>query len=279
MHLSSLPSALPAQRRTEAWSKPAAFANEKPGRTSPAVRGRLGAYFPLFQCCASLLSLLSLTQLAPQILVPNLATTNRPLRPTKHRRLGRSLQEDVYPKGPSVQFYKMFLDEGVKAELEEYDALAIIEWDVLVASDRSFAELYRAAFSNSEDFWVKGSNLEGTNFHTVAESSEMWHVMGHINGNAIYNNNDPVFAEFVEYTLARWEYRYPYDVALWATISDFPYSWPLWQHYSSKFVTTNLVSQQNANALLFPHANWLPVQALRVLMITSVYPASKIIRN
>lgn len=135
----------------------------------------------------------------------------------------------------------MFLDEGVKADLSAYDALAIIEWDVLVASDRSFAELYRAAFENSEDFWVKGSNLEGTNFHSVAESSEMWHVMGHINGNAIYNNNDPVFTEFVEYTLARWEYKYPYDVALWATIADFPYSWPLWQRYSSKFVTTNLV--------------------------------------
>lgn len=154
---------------------------------------------------------------------------------------GRSPQEDVYPKGPSVQFYKMFLDEGVKTQFKAYDAFAIIEWDVLVASDQSFAQLYDAAFNNSEDFWVKGSNIEGTNFHNVAESSEMWHVMGHINGNAIYNNNDPLFVEFVEYTLARWEYQYPYDVALWATISDFPYSWPLWQHYSSKFVTTNLV--------------------------------------
>ena len=55
-------------------------------------------------------------------------------------------------------------------------------------------------------------------------------------------SNDPAFVEFVEYTLARWDYQYPYDVALWATISDFPYSWPLWQRYSTKFVTTNLVS-------------------------------------
>lgn len=70
----------------------------------------------------------------------------------------------------------------------------------------------------------------------------MWHVLGHINGNAIYNNNDEDFVEFVKYALARWDYKYPYDVALWATISDFPYSWPLWQRYSSKFVTTNLVS-------------------------------------
>lgn len=35
-----------------------------------------------------------------------------------------------------------------------------------------------------------------------------------------------------------------YDVALWATIADFPYSWPLWQRYSSKFVATQLVRQR-----------------------------------
>ena len=167
-------------------------------------------------------------------------------------------QEDVYPKGPSVMFFKMFLDEGVHADLSEYDALAIVEWDVLVASDRSFEELHHAAFRGNEDFWVKGSNLGGTNFHSTAQASEMWNVLGHINGNAIYNNNDPAFVEYVDYTRTRWEYTYPYDVALWLTISDFPYSWPLWQRYSSKFVTTNLVS------FVFP---WLVVQGAAPAMI------------
>eukprot|EP00752_Nemacystus_decipiens_P007288 g6521.t1 len=153
-----------------------------------------------------------------------------------------SEEEDAYPKGPSVMFYKMFLDEGVRADLSEYDALAIIEWDVLVATDRSFEELYHAAFRVNEDFWVKGSNLEGTNFHSSSTYNDMWHVLGHINGNAIYNNNDPRFVEYVDYTLARWDYTYPYDVALWLTISDFPYSWPLYQRFSTKFVTTNLIA-------------------------------------
>lgn len=150
-------------------------------------------------------------------------------------------QEDVYPKGPSVMFYKMFLDTDVRSNLSQYDALAIIEWDVLVASERSFEELYYATFRVNEEFWVKGSNLEGTNFHSSSTMSDMWHVLGHINGNAIYNNNDPAFVEYVRYTLSRWEYSYPYDVALWLTISDFPYSWPLYQRFSNKFVTTNLV--------------------------------------
>ena len=137
----------------------------------------------------------------------------------------------------------MFLDEDVRSHLAEYDALAIVEWDMLVAADRSFEELYKAAFASGSDFWVKGSNVGGTTFHATAEVQEMWHVLGHINGNAIYNNNDPAFVDYVEYTRARWHYEYPYDVALWLTISDFPYSWPLWQRYSSKFVTTNLVSR------------------------------------
>ncbi|CAN0091222.1 unnamed protein product [Scytosiphon promiscuus] len=153
-----------------------------------------------------------------------------------------SEEDDVYPKGPSVMFYKMFLDTDVRSKLSEYDALAIIEWDVLVASERSFEELYYATFRVNEEFWVKGSNLEGTNFHSSSTMSDMWHVLGHINGNAIYNNNDPAFVEYVRYTLSRWEYSYPYDVALWLTISDFPYSWPLYQRFSNKFVTTNLAS-------------------------------------
>ena len=135
----------------------------------------------------------------------------------------------------------MFLDENVRPHFSEYDAISIIEWDVMVAHDTSFEHLYHAAFGGGEPFWVKGSVLAGASFHKSAIESDMWHVLGHINGNAIYNNNDPAWMEFVEYTLARWDYRYAYDVALWATISDLPYSWPLWQRYSSKFVTTNLV--------------------------------------
>lgn len=154
------------------------------------------------------------------------------------------LQDSYYPKGLSVQFYDMFLDEEVRPQLAEYDALAIIGWDVLVADDSSFEELYKAAFSAGDDFWVKGSRVGGIGFHGTSEVQDMWNVHGYINGNAIYNNNDPEFVEYVKYTFARWLYYYPYDVALWMTISDFPYSWPIWQRYSGKFVTTNLVSRR-----------------------------------
>lgn len=41
-----------------------------------------------------------------------------------------------------------------------------------------------------------------------------------------------------------------FDVALWATISDFPYSWPLWQRYASKFTATSLVGAPSAKLTL-----------------------------
>lgn len=44
-------------------------------------------------------------------------------------------QENVYPTGASVQFYKMYLDNEVSQQLAMYDALALIEWDVIVAHD------------------------------------------------------------------------------------------------------------------------------------------------
>lgn len=47
----------------------------------------------------------------------------------------RCLQENVYPTGASVQFYKMYLDEEVSQQFSMYDALAVIEWDVIVAHD------------------------------------------------------------------------------------------------------------------------------------------------
>lgn len=105
----------------------------------------------------------------------------------------------------------------------------------------SFHKLYQAAFGGIEPFWVKGSTLEGVNFHETVVLPESRFVLGHINGNALYNNSDPAFVEFIEYTFKRWEYDHSYDVALWATIADLPYSWPLWQRFSRKFVATDLV--------------------------------------
>lgn len=75
-----------------------------------------------------------------------------------------------------MQFYKLFLDEPIRQQLKSFGAIAIIEWDVLVAHDRSFEKLHHAAFDAVEPFWVKGSTLAGTNFHGTAAITDHWKV-------------------------------------------------------------------------------------------------------
>lgn len=82
-------------------------------------------------------------------------------------------------------FYNMFLDRDVAHALEGYDALAVLEWDIVVAHAESFDRLYKAAFFSTEEFWMKGSTLAGREFHDTAVVSDMWHILGHLNGNAI----------------------------------------------------------------------------------------------
>lgn len=94
-------------------------------------------------------------------------------------------QENVYPKGASAQFYKLFLDPYVVEQLKEYDAIASIEWDVHVAHASSFSRLYEAAVGSSEPFWVKGSTVNGNEFHETASVTELRLILGHLNGNAI----------------------------------------------------------------------------------------------
>lgn len=43
----------------------------------------------------------------------------------------------------------------------------------------------QAAFTTGEPFWMKGSTLVGVEFHETAMVHGMWHIIGHLNGNAI----------------------------------------------------------------------------------------------
>lgn len=82
-------------------------------------------------------------------------------------------------------FYSLFLDDDISFTLEGYDAIAVLEWDVVVAHSTSFERLYQSTFASTDEFWVKGSTLAGPEFHDIAGVSGMWHILGHLNGNAI----------------------------------------------------------------------------------------------
>lgn len=56
---------------------------------------------------------------------------------------------------------------------------------MIVVHDSSFEKLYKAAFITSEPFWTKGSTLSGNEFHDTASLAKEWHILDHLNGNAI----------------------------------------------------------------------------------------------
>ena len=84
-----------------------------------------------------------------------------------------ALQHDVYPSRSSEMFNKMYLNDGVRTCFIKYDVLAIIEWDILVTSERSFEQLYHSTFQELQDAWVKGSHMEGADVHSNVEIEEM----------------------------------------------------------------------------------------------------------
>ena len=110
----------------------------------------------------------------------------------------------------NAQFYKLFVSPEVRASFVDYDAIAMLEWDIIVAQGRSFEGLYLGAFTGSEPFWVKGSRLAGVNFDENAASPDVRYLLDHLDGNnAIYNNRDNDFVEFVSFTLDRWQFTRP----------------------------------------------------------------------
>lgn len=110
----------------------------------------------------------------------------------------------------SAQFYNLFLVPDVRAYFVVYDAIAIMDWDTIIAQETTFERLYRTTFEGSEPFWVKGSRLGGT-FPNNGESldTNKWQPLDHLDGNAIYNNTDQDFLDFVKFTLDQWQFTLP----------------------------------------------------------------------
>lgn len=45
-------------------------------------------------------------------------------------------QDNERPEIASIQFYKLYLDSTIRRQFADYDALAVMEWNVIVAHDR-----------------------------------------------------------------------------------------------------------------------------------------------
>lgn len=91
---------------------------------------------------------------------------------------------------------------------------------------------------------VLGARYRGRAFDEVVKDASSWSWVGHINGNALYKLHDADFNQFLRLTVEREppsHYWKPFDVAMWRTLYNFPYSWHLYQVHGDRFRTTSAV--------------------------------------
>jgi hypothetical protein len=149
--------------------------------------------------------------------------------------------QDGYPEGPSNMFFKLMLDHS-HSLLRSFSHVYWMEWDVRVVRRHFVDALYGITVQGG--FWMKGSRYGGGGFDDIIQDRSSWDWVGHLNGNALYKLHDPQFERFLELVMEReppsafWK---PFDVAIWKTLHDFPYSWHLYQKYGGQFQTTTIV--------------------------------------
>ena len=152
-----------------------------------------------------------------------------------------TLAEDGYPEGPSNMFFKLLIHQAASL-LAPFTHLYWMEWDVKPVRPYWVEKLYDLTLH--DEFWMKGGRYRGRAFDEVVKDSSSWGWVGHLNGNAVYKLHDPVFLSFLQLTVEReppshfWK---PFDIAMWRTLCDFPYSWHFYQSYGDKFQTTTAI--------------------------------------
>ena len=150
--------------------------------------------------------------------------------------------EDGYPEGPSNMFFKLMLQLAPRL-LQPYSHIYWMEWDVKPVRAVWLDAL--RFITSGEEFWMKGGRYRGRAFDDVVLADpKAWSWIGHLNGNALYKLHSAAFNRFLELVVEReppshfWK---PFDIAIWKTLYDLPYSWHLYQIYGGMFQTTGVI--------------------------------------
>ena len=141
-------------------------------------------------------------------------------------------EDDGYPEGPSLMFFKMF----ALTALAPYSHALWMEWDTLPVRVGWLDALVTEAGREPRS-WMVGSRYTGTAFDAsvMQPSSHVW--VGHLNGNALYTLHNAEFARFRELVLEReppGHFWRPFDIAIWQTMHALPYTWRLYQVHGDR---------------------------------------------
>ena len=169
-------------------------------------------------------------------------------------------EEDGYPEGPSNMFFKL-VQQLAPSLLQPFSHMYWMEWDVKPVRPAWLDALQFV--TSGEEFWMKGGRYRGRAFDgVVLADPTAWNWVGHLNGNALYRLHSPPFNRFLELVAEReppshfWK---PFDIAIWKTLYDLPYSWHLYQIYGEMFQTTGVI--QHMGFTVQPHELQLLIAA------------------
>ena len=155
-----------------------------------------------------------------------------------------SEEEDAYPFGPSNQWYDLFL--GPERPLAPYYYAFWCEHDVMPVQAGWVDALLREVTFSSVDFFIKGSIHRGRKLDNIALYPEEASWVGHINGNALYQANEPEFTAMISQTReanrGSMSFTSSFDTAMWIQhVTSYASRWEKYQSYAHKFQYTDLI--------------------------------------
>ena len=157
-------------------------------------------------------------------------------------------KEDAYPFGPSNQWYDLFLSP--ERPLAPYDYAFWCEHDVMPVQPGWVDALLREVTFSIVDFFVRGSLHRGRKLDDIVLYPDDASWVGHINGNALYNANDPEFTAMISQTReanrGSMSFTSSFDTAMWIQhVTSFASRWEKYQNYAHKFQYTDLIQNLN----------------------------------
>ncbi len=171
----------------------------------------------------------------------------------KHIFLSANLtaQEDGYPHGASLQWYKLMLMDTATFP-GDYEYIFWMEHDVKPLRPH-WLDALTHVIDSSEDFYMKGSIFRGHS--ALKKHLQQGNLLNpwipHINGNAFYRVGDSYWRSIINRTLQwsppsenNWS---PWDVSLWVFMHDYRH-FSEFQHYAHKIQYTDVLQNLGDDA-------------------------------
>ncbi|KAK4049347.1 hypothetical protein OIO90_005476 [Microbotryomycetes sp. JL221] len=134
-------------------------------------------------------------------------------------------------------FYKLFLDDDLRATIADYDAVFWMASDVHPIREYWASELLRQS-RQDQAFWQRGSLYLGRALDGAVVDPENWMWTSAINGNALYASDSQEWRDFltlVQHQEPPDEFAQPFELSVSRVFRHSPYSWTWQQRYMSRF--------------------------------------------